>query len=86
MHIAVNPRKAVAKDIKRLWALRKNPQLHFIALREDLLQIVKERNIDVNKLILSKKDPHPSAIKHKIFGALLAKHFMPEIAGLLPER
>ena len=83
--LAVNPRKQVAKDISRLWVIRRNPLLHFIALREDLLQIVAERQIDVNSLILSKQDPHPSAIKHKIFGELFAKHFMPEVAGYLPQ-
>ena len=73
--LAINPRDTWKKDLGKLWYLRKDPSVTLIRLREDLLTIVKNRNIPEPALTLA-DDPHPSPIRHAILGDLMTPYFL----------
>jgi len=73
--LCVNPGRNYDSDRKRLWVLRKEPKLHEIAIKEDMQKIIDEQNISKSSLTLP-TDPHPSEIKHRIMGELMAKEIL----------
>ena len=75
LFLTVNPRRAINKDLNRLWVLKQKKNIKYIDLRDPFLEIVKSRNIDPKTLQLP-GDPHPNAEKHQIFGEILAKGIM----------
>ncbi len=74
MFVTVNPRKGYEKDKRKLWALRHLPEVKLLELRERLLARVESEKIEPAALSLS-WDPHPSPLKHRILGELLAEDF-----------
>lgn len=79
IYIAINPRNTWKKDLGKLWVLKNDPSIQLIRLREDLLKIIKRRNIPEAKLTLP-DDPHPSPIRHAILGDLMTPYFL----GVIP--
>ncbi|MDC0358951.1 SGNH/GDSL hydrolase family protein [Oligoflexia bacterium] len=71
LFVAINPHPRWRRDKRKLWILRENPEIHFLNLRPGFEQVVEEQQISPAALSL-KRDPHPSALKHKILGELLA--------------
>ena len=76
--VAINPRPDWHEDRKRLWAVRKNPKIHLLKLREGFISLVEKRKIPVRSLSLS-FDPHPSAAKHQLLGEVLAAEMLPHV-------
>lgn len=76
LFLAINPRREWKEDRNRLWVLNKNPHIHHIRLRRDFMNLVSERKIPVDTLTLG-FDPHPSVIKHRLLGELLAAGMQP---------
>ncbi len=76
----VNPRKSWKRDLNRLPAIKKNPNVQIIPLRDGLLEYITRHGIPQDALTLS-FDPHPSEIRHNILGALLTPYFI-EAASL----
>lgn len=74
LFVAINPRKSQKMDISRLGSIRKRPGTTIIDLREGLLRAMETRGIDAKDLTLS-FDPHPSPLRHKIYGDLLTSYF-----------
>lgn len=74
LFVTVNPRKGYEKDKRKLWALRHLPEVKLLELRERLLARVEAEKIPPAELSLS-WDPHPSPLKHRILGELLAEDF-----------
>ena len=75
LFVAVNPHKEYQKDVKRLWAMRKDRSIKLIDLREQLLGLIDSRHIEEKDLTLS-FDPHPSPLRHAMLGDLLTPYFM----------
>lgn len=73
VYLALNPHKAWKSDLKRLWALSQESTVKFIPLRDNLMRLIGEKGIKEEDLTLS-FDPHPSPIRHKMLGELLAVH------------
>jgi hypothetical protein len=73
--LTINPRKSWKRDLSRLPAAKKSPNVQFIPLRDALLEYITRNNIPQEALTLS-FDPHPSEIRHTILGALLAPYFV----------
>lgn len=80
LFFTINPRKSWRRDLSRLPAVKKNPNVQVIPLRDELLEHMRRNNIPESALTLS-FDPHPSEIRHTILGALLTPHFI-EAAAL----
>lgn len=76
--ITINPRKSVAHDVKRLHIMRHHDNLTYLSIREEYIQIVKGKNLTREDLTL-KHDPHPNALRHGIYGELLAKLLLPHM-------
>lgn len=76
----INPRKSWKRDLNRLPAIKKNPNVQIIPLRDGLLEYINRHGIPQDALTLS-FDPHPSEIRHNILGALLTPYFI-EAASL----
>ena len=75
LFVAVNPRKDQSNDIQKLWILRKRRDIKLITLYDELMKTIRDQNIEPRSMILP-RDPHPSAIKHKVLGDLLTPYFM----------
>lgn len=75
IYLAINPRKTWKKDLSKLWVLQRDRSIQLIKLREDLLKIIKSRNIPEADLTLS-DDPHPSPVRHAILGDLMTPYFL----------
>ena len=71
----INPRKSWKRDLSRLSAIKKHPNVQIIPLREGLLEYIKRHSIPEKALTLS-FDPHPSEIRHNILGSLLTPYFL----------
>lgn len=82
VYLAINPRQAWKEDYGKLWALRPDRGIHFIPMRDEVLALMKERNIDFKSLSLP-HDPHPSPIKHQLLGEVLAQHLWLEVKRTL---
>ncbi len=74
LFVAINPRKSQKMDISRLGSVRKRRGATIIDLRDGLLRAMEARGLEAKELTLS-FDPHPSALRHKIYGDLLTSHF-----------
>lgn len=74
LFFTINPRDSWKEDLKKLWSL-KDSSITFIRMREDLLRIVDDRKIPIDKLQLP-DDPHPSEIRHAILGDLITPYFL----------
>jgi len=83
MFVTINPRKSWRGDLSRLKSIKNRPGVEVIPLRDGLLEYITRNNISEESLTLS-FDPHPSEIRHKILGSLLAPYFV-DAAGQLRE-
>lgn len=75
LSVAFNPGKKWLTYYRRLPIMKQRRDIHLVALRQALLRIIETREIDPKELSLP-TDPHPSPLKHKIIGELLAVHYM----------
>ena len=72
--IAINPKKRWVEDRKKLWVLRERKDITLMNIYDQFNDYVVAHNIDPKDLSLS-FDPHPSPLKHKILGMLMAQYF-----------
>jgi hypothetical protein len=75
LYFTINPKKNWQGLKRKLWVLKERPDIRFIEMRHDMMKFVKEYQIPEEALTLS-FDPHPSPLRHKIYGNLLAPAFM----------
>jgi hypothetical protein len=73
--LTINPRKSWKSDLKRLPSTRNSISLRFLPLRDGLLEYMAARNVREEDLTLT-FDPHPSPLRHNIFGHLLSAYFL----------
>lgn len=79
LFLAINPHKYWRRDLQSLWVTKnEKDSIRLIALRDPLMHVIKQRNIDPVNLTLS-YDPHPSPLRHKILGDLLTPYFVEEV-------
>ncbi|MCB0311070.1 MAG: SGNH/GDSL hydrolase family protein [Bdellovibrionales bacterium] len=74
LNVTINPNQRWKQTKQGLWVLRDRTDLRHIKLRRDFLEVVERNKIDPKELSLS-FDPHPSPLKHRILGELLAPYF-----------
>lgn len=75
--IAINPSKSLKKDQARLYVL-KDRKITNIPLKDPLKEYQVRHGITNEELVLS-FDPHPSPLRHKILGSILAPYFMEDV-------
>jgi hypothetical protein len=80
LNVTVNPSPSWKKTHKRLWVLERDLPVRHIKLRRAFLEYVDRNKIDPKTLSLS-FDPHPSPLKHRILGELLAPYFLDVIGS-----
>lgn len=71
LYLSINPRKDWHQIQKKLSVLQEHPTIHFIDIGDSFDQIVHEKGYSQADLNLP-NDPHPTALRHKIYGDLLA--------------
>lgn len=80
LFLVVNPGKNWDKTEKRLWVVRRDPNITFLPIRDEVSKIIDERKLEPSQLRL-KSDPHPSDIKHEILGSVMAEKLVPYLVG-----
>jgi hypothetical protein len=76
LFVAVNPGKGWEDTVRRLRALNRRPGITFLDLRTRMVQMIRDQQIPEASLRLP-TDPHPSPLKHRLLGELLAEHLSP---------
>jgi hypothetical protein len=76
-YIAINPSKSLKKDQSRLHVLKERTIIA-IPLKDPLKEYQTRHGISNEELVLS-FDPHPSPLRHKILGSILAPYFMEDV-------
>ena len=74
VYITINPKKRWVEDRKKLWVLRERKDIIQMNIYDEFNEYVVAHQIDAKDLSLS-FDPHPSPLKHKILGLLMAQYF-----------
>lgn len=75
LYFTINPKKGWKGHKKKLWILRERPDIRFISMRQELMEIIERDKIPEKDLTLT-FDPHPSALRHALYGQLLTPYFM----------
>lgn len=70
--VAVNPRKNWRGILKKFSPLREKTSIRFIDFGDDFEKIVAEKGYTDSDMNLP-NDPHPTALRHRIYGELLAQ-------------
>lgn len=79
LYLTINPNKKAGAVKEKLWVLdKKQHGISLIELRKPLLRYVKLMKLDPARLSLP-DDPHPSPLKHRLLGQLLASAFVPHV-------
>lgn len=78
LFFTMNPKKETESMLRKLWIVKQRPDINVIRLRPAFMKAVEREQIDKKDLTLS-FDPHPSPIKHRLLGELLAPYFMAAI-------
>jgi hypothetical protein len=75
LSLSINPRKEWKQWRDRLPVLRERPDIRLLNMRPDFVRLVEGRKIASEDLTLS-FDPHPSPLRHALYGDLLTPFFM----------
>lgn len=73
--LAINPKKNWVPIHKKLWALKKNHQIHLMDFYSDFDRIITTRGYAKESLTL-KHDQHPSPRKHIMLAEVMAPYFL----------
>ncbi len=74
LSVAFNPKKEWRSDLSRIRVLHQRKDIQIMPLRDNFMRIVEREHIDPKALTLP-TDPHPSELKHKMLGELIAPYF-----------
>lgn len=72
VYLSMNPRRNSASDERRLHVLKTHENIHYIPIKEGYLEEMKTRGWTREQVTL-KGDPHPNALRHGLYGELLAE-------------
>lgn len=75
LYLTINPKKNWQGLKRKLWVLKENPDIRFIAMRQEMQKFIEDNKIPEKDLTLS-FDPHPSPLRHEMYGYLLTPTFM----------
>ncbi len=75
LSLAINPRKEWRVWRDQIPVLRERKDIRVFSLRADFMRMVRGRKIRTEDLTLS-FDPHPSPLRHAMYGDLLTPYFM----------
>jgi hypothetical protein len=78
LSLAINPRKEWREWRDRIPVLRTRRDIRVFELRSDFMRLVTGRKIPTEDLTLS-FDPHPSPLRHALYGDLMTPYFMDRI-------
>lgn len=73
--LTINPKPDWKTYFNKLWILKQRQDIHFMNLRDSFVEIVHRRKISSPDLTLT-FDPHPSALRHAIYGDIMTPYFM----------
>lgn len=73
--LTINPKKDWRQYHRQLWILKKRKDIQFLRLREDFELLVNNRTLTNEDLNLS-FDPHPSPLRHELYGDIITPHLM----------
>lgn len=73
---SINPRKDWRSYLQRLVVLKERESINILDIASDFDKIIEENNYNNDQLNLP-NDPHPSVLRHKIYGELLADRIAP---------
>ena len=79
LFVAINPKEGWKHDYRRLTVLKNRKDITTMFMRKNYLHTIKANEIPEKNLTLS-NDPHPSALRHKIYADLMTPYFM-DIVG-----
>ncbi len=72
LFLTINPRRGWKADYDTLRVLKEPFSIPFINIRDEFVAEVKEKKLGSKELSL-RGDPHPSALRHRIYGGILAR-------------
>ena len=75
LFVAINPKQGWKHDYRRLTVLKKRRDITTMFMRKNYLHTIEVNNIPEKDLTLS-NDPHPSALRHKMYADLMTPYFM----------
>lgn len=75
VYVVVNPRRDWRAISKRLARLRSDPGLQFLDIGDQFERYVDQHKLSNEELNLP-NDPHPTALRHRIYGELIAQHLL----------
>ena len=75
VYLTFNPRKDWIKYKNQLHVLKRRSDIRVISFRREFMHAVKRRQIPPAALVLP-NDPHPSALRHALYGDMLTPFFM----------
>lgn len=75
LYVTINPKKGWKSHKRRLWILRERPDIKYINMRGHFMDMMERYRIPEKDLTLS-WDPHPSPIRHRMYGTILTLPFM----------
>ena len=78
VYVTVNPNPKARQVLKNLWVLRERGDIKVLRLRKRLLKEIASRGLTGKDLVLP-NDPHPSPVKHRLLGTLLADDLQREL-------
>ncbi len=84
LFLAINPKKNWTKERDKLWILHQEPYIQLLQIRESYIGHIHKHNIPVPALKLSETDPHPSELRHGIFGESIAKAISEQLTSTPP--
>lgn len=76
--VVVNPRKEWREITSKLAPLRDSTSIHLLSIGESFEQIVQEKGYKDSDMNLP-NDPHPTALRHRIYGELISSQLSPFI-------
>lgn len=82
LSLAINPRKEWREWRDRIPVLRERRDIRVFNLRSDFMRLINGRQIPTENLTLS-FDPHPSPLRHALYGDLMTPYFMDRITPRL---
>lgn len=75
LYLTINPKKDWRKYYNQLWVLKSDKTIKFLRIRDDFKRVVETRGIPSEALTLS-FDPHPSELRHKIYGDIISPYLV----------
>lgn len=75
LFLAINPKRDWRSILHSLFVTKSRKDIHVMNLRDNFMRIVRLKHLDDKDLTLP-TDPHPSALRHKIYGDIMTPYLL----------